>query len=285
MSIRTVTLCLASIFALATTTSLAAADTIDKIKSSGAFIIGYRVDSLPFSGQTADGKPTGYSVTLCTDIGKAIGQAGGAKDLKIQFQTVTVESRFEDLLSGKIDILCEATSETIQRMEKLDFTLPTFVSGAGLMVRADQPVSGLADLAGKKIGVLRNTTTAAGLRGTLKQDKISADVVELYDHDAGMAALEEKSIDAYFADRELLIGLKARSKNPAGLAVAEQYLTNEPYALAIRQNDYRLKLIANLALARLYRSGKIAAIFSAAFPDRKPSQLLKALYILNGLPE
>jgi polar amino acid transport system substrate-binding protein len=264
---------------------VAAADTIDTIKKTGTITIGYRADSAPFSSQGADGKPTGYSVALCMDIAKAVAQTQGIKGLKIMFQTVTAADRFETLKAGKIDILCEGTSETIQRMETLDFTMQTFVSGASLMVRADQRITGIQDLAGRKIGVLKNTTTADGLRGTLKQGKIAADVVVFDDHDAGLAALEQKTIDAYFADRELLIGMKARSKAPEALLVAEEYLTNEPYALAIRQNDYRLKLIANLTLSRLYRSRAILDRFNNAFPDRKPSQLLKALYVLNGLPE
>lgn len=286
MSIRNMGLRFASIVVLsAAAAGPSTADTIDTAKTSSTFTIGYRVDSAPFSSQTADGKPAGYSVALCMEIAKSIAHVAEIKDLTVKFQTVTAENRFDALTAGKIDILCEGTSETIQRMEKLDFTLETFVSGASLMVRSDQPISGLADLAGKKIGVLKNTTTAAGLRGTLKQHDMTADVIEFDDHDAGLAALEDKSIDAYFADRELLIGLQARAKNPDGLMVAEEYMTNEPYALAIRQNDYRLKLIANLTLARLYRSGKIVEIFNAAFPNRKPSQILKALYLLNGIQE
>ncbi len=286
MSIRSSVLSAVSAALLCLLPHLAAsADTIDTIKKTSTITIGYRADSAPFSSQGADGKPTGYSVALCLDIAKAIAQTQGIKGLKVLFQTVKATDRFEALRAGKIDILCEGTSETIQRMETLDFTLQTFVSGASLMVRADQQISGLQDLAGKKIGVLKNTTTADGLRGTLKKGNIAADVAMFDDHDAGLAALEEKAIDAYFADRELLIGLQARAKTPEALLVAEEYLTNEPYALAIRQNDYRLKLIANLTLSRLYRSRAILDRFHDAFPGRKPSQLLTALYLLNGLPE
>jgi polar amino acid transport system substrate-binding protein/glutamate/aspartate transport system substrate-binding protein len=81
------------------------------------------------------------------------------------------------------------------------------------------------------------------------------------------------------------MGLKNRANDPNSLQVAQDYLTIEPYALPIRQNDYKLKTIANLALTRLYRSGKIGEIFRATFPGRDPSQLVKALYVLQGIPE
>lgn len=263
----------------------ATADTIDDVKKSGQFIIGYRPDAAPFSSLGADGKPVGYSVALCVEIAKLVGAAANMKDMKIAYEPVTAESRFMALSTHKIDILCEGTSMTIQRMEAMDFTLQTFSSGTSLMIRADQNLSNLTELADKKVGVLRNTTTAQELKFTLEQNKISADVVEFDTHDAGLAALEAKSIDGYFADRELLLGMKERAKDSATLKIAQDYLTNEPYALPIRQNDYRLKKIANLALSRAYRSNRIAEIFHAAFPGREPSQLLKALYVLQGVPE
>jgi ABC-type amino acid transport substrate-binding protein len=263
----------------------AQADTIDTAKASRTFTIGYRPDAAPFSSKAADGKPTGYSVQLCVEIANAVAKNAEIKGLKIQFAAVTAENRFTQLTGGKIDILCEGTSITIQRMATMDFTLETFVSGASLMLRADQKITNLSDLAGKKIGVLGKTTTAPALRVTLKQRKITAEVVEFTSHDAGVAALEDKSVDAYFADRELLVGLQAGAKNPKSLAVADDYMTNEPYALPIRQNDYRLKQIANLTLSRLYRNGSIGDIFRAAFPGREPSSMLKALYILNGVRE
>ena len=261
------------------------ADTIDDVAKSGQFTIGYRPDAAPFSSLGADGKPTGYSVALCAEIARLVAQAANVKDMKIAYEPVTAESRFMALTTHKIDILCEGTSMTIQRMETMDFTLQTFSSGTSLMIRADQNLSNLTQLAGKKVGVLRNTTTVQELKFTLEQNKIPADVVEFDTHDAGLAALEAKSIDGYFADRELLMGMKSRAKDSAALRVAQDYLTNEPYALPIRQNDYKLKKIANLALSRAYRLGKIAEIFHAAFPGREPSQLLKALYVLQGVPE
>lgn len=263
----------------------ASADTIDDVKKSGQFTIGYRADAAPFSSLGADGKPTGYSVALCVEIAGLVAQAANVKDMKVAYEQVTAESRFMALTTHKIDILCEGTSMTIRRMETMDFTLQTFSSGTSLMVRADQNLSNLTELAGKKVGVLRNTTTTQELKYTLQQNKIAADVVEFDTHDAGLAALEAKNIDGYFADRELLMGMKDRAKDAGSLKIAQDYLTNEPYALPVRQNDYRLKKIANLALSRAYRSGKIGEIFRAAFPGREPSQLLKALYVLQGVPE
>ena len=265
--------------------SSAQADTMADVAKSGRFVIGYRADSAPFSSMGTDGKPVGYSVALCDEIAKLVAEAGNIKNMKIVYQAVTAENRFTQLTSHKIDILCEGTSVTVKRMETMDFTLQTFVSGTSLMVRSGQSIGNITEFAGKRIGVLRNTTTAQELKFTLKQNNIAAEVVEFDNHDAGLSALQMKSIDGYFGDRELLMGLKNRASDPTSLQVALDYLTIEPYALPIRQNDYKLKKIADLALTRTYRSGKINDIFHTAFPGRDPSQLIKALYVLQGIPE
>jgi len=56
----------------------------------------------------------------------------------------------------------------LSRREPVDFSIPTLLDGAGLMVRADGPKN-LRDLAGKKIGVLAGTTTEEALRNTLNR--------------------------------------------------------------------------------------------------------------------
>ena len=72
---------------------------------------------------------------------------------------------------------------------------------------------------------------------------------------------------------------------PAKLKIAEEVLSLEPYAMALRAGDNRLRYDANVTLARLYRSGKIQDILRSYFPGAEPGSLLKALFILQAIPE
>jgi ABC-type amino acid transport substrate-binding protein len=78
-------------------------------------------------------------------------------DLKIAYVPVTASNRFEAIETGKADLLCEPTTDTLSRRERVDFSITTFIDGASLLVRGDGP-SAFNDLAGKKVGVLAGTT-------------------------------------------------------------------------------------------------------------------------------
>jgi len=272
--------------ALAATLALpAAADTLDQVRKSGTFTIGYRTDAPPFSFQDTDGKPVGYSVDLCERIAAAVKQAAGTPQMRIKYERVTAQNRFDALAGRKIDILCEGTTATLGRRERVDFTLLTFLSGGGLMVRAAAPLGSFSELNGRKVGVLKGTTTETGLRRSLQDQGIAATVVAVDSHDQGAARLQAGEIDAYFGDRELLVGLANRPGAGQGLLVADEYLSFEPYALAIGKGEQRLRLIADRTLAALYRSNAIREVFAKWLPGAQPSQMLRTMFLVQALPE
>jgi len=93
----------------------AAAGTLDRVRETGVFKIGYRTDAPPFSYDSAIGEPAGYIVDLCREVAAAAKQELGVKDLKVEYVTVTAEDRFEAVKSGRVDLLCEATTVTLAR--------------------------------------------------------------------------------------------------------------------------------------------------------------------------
>ena len=124
--------------------------TLKRISESGVINIGYRVDQTPLSFDRGDNVAVGYSVDLCKLIAGGVVDRLNMPDLKIEFVPVTAKSRFEDIGSGKIDILCGATTKTLSRMEKVGFTQPTFMTGGGLLSNGDAPVSGVAGMNGRR---------------------------------------------------------------------------------------------------------------------------------------
>lgn len=263
----------------------ALADALDQIKTAGKIRLAVRMDAPPFSAKGADGKAVGYSVALCEEVARAIKDQLDLPELTAEYIPVTADDRFGALTGGHADLLCEATTATLQRREVMDFSIPTFISGAGLVIRPDGPQD-IASLAGKKVGVLDGTTTEDSLQATLKQADVVADVVPVKTHDEGIEALESGGVDAYFADRTILRYILNKRLPTDQLLLADNYLTIEPYALALPLGEHRLRLEVDRALSRLYRSGEVAKIFQDAFgPEAKPTSLQKGLYTVSGLPE
>jgi len=262
----------------------AAAATLDRVREAGVFKIGYRTDAPPFSYDSAIGEPAGYIVDLCREVAAAAKQELGLKDLKVEYVTVTAEDRFDAVKSGRVDLLCEATSVTLARRQLVDFSLMTFIDGASVMVRSDGPQS-FKDLAGHKIGVHAGTTTEDALRRTLTDLKVEADVVPVADHADGVKRLESGELAAYFADRAILTFLLLDEGTPKTLRISKEYFTREPYALALARGDDDFRLLVDRTLARLYRGGAIGALFARSFGKAKASEILQALYAINALPE
>ena len=260
--------------------------TLKKIKTSGTFTIAYRESSRPFSFIGPDKRPAGYSIDLCLEIATAVQKAVGLADLKINWVPVTPETRLQAVARGTVDIECGSTTTTLSRQEQVDFSLPTFVDGGGLLVKKELNVAGPGDLAGKRIGVAAGTTTEKTLPEALKRDFVSVQIVTVKDHAEGMAALERGTIDAYASDRGILIGLALGSADPKQFALSSTAFSYEPYALPVHRNDAAFRLVVNRALASLYRSGRIVAIYDRWFGAfGKPSLAIQAMYQLNGLPE
>lgn len=272
----------AILFSLATPS---VADTLGDIKDRSVLRLAVREDAPPFSSKNADGTYVGYSVALCQSVANALKKQLNIADLKIEYVPVTAIDRFDTMTKNKADILCEATSATLTRREAIDFSIPTFVSGASLAIREGGPMD-LKSLSGKKVGVLGGTTTEEALRRTLKDQKIDATVVPAVSHEEGMAALEKQEVEAYFADRTILQYRLATRKSPQKLLLADGYLTIEPYALGLPGNDSAFRLAVDRELSRLYRSGAVIKLFRGAFGEKaKPTSLLRALYTISGLPE
>lgn len=263
----------------------AAAGTLDHIAHSKSIRIAYRNDAPPFSYAGKDGKPAGYMIDLCRAVAQQLAAQLKLTTLNVVYVPVTAVDRFDAITQGKADLLCEPTTQTLSRRAEVDFSIPTFVDGAGLLIRKDGPHS-LKQLAGKKIGVLAGTTTEEELRNTLKDNGMTADVIPADTHEDGLAMLDSGKVSAYFADRSILVFLAQKSAAPGKLLLADNYLTIEPYALALPHGAENFRLAVDRALSHIYRSGEIAQIFSNTFGEKaKPSRIVQTLYMISALPD
>jgi ABC-type amino acid transport substrate-binding protein len=274
-----------SIAALLITIGVASAGTLDRIGQEKSIRIAYREDAPPFSYKDKIGEPSGFMVDLCRAVAKHLADQRSLASLNVVYVPVTGADRFEAITQQKADLLCEPTSATLSRREQVDFSVPTFLDGASLMVRTDGPKN-LRDLAGGKIGVLAGTTTEESLRNSLKDAGITGDIVAAKTHGEGLAMLDEGKISAYFADRSILLFLIKESKAPEKLRLADDYLSVEPYALALPRGDSDFRLAVDRALSHIYRSGEIGTIFQRTFGGKaEPSQILRTLYVISSLPD
>ena len=109
------------------------AGTLERIRDNGVFKIGYREDTPPFSYKNSIGERTGYSLDLCRAVAAHVKKELGLAKMSVEYVSVTAENRFKAVQSGRVDLLCGATTATLDRRELVDFSVPTFVDGASVL--------------------------------------------------------------------------------------------------------------------------------------------------------
>jgi len=267
---------------LPSTTSTAPTSTLDKLTATQKITLGYRESSIPFSYVGADQKPVGYSVDLCTHIAADLQRQ--IPNLQVQWVPVTVETRIPALLNGTIDLECGSTTKTLARQEQVDFSATTFLTGGSLLALAEAPVG--VELRNLRIAVIPGTTTEQVLKAVVTQSSAAVQFLPVTDHAEGLAALENRTADAYASDRIILIGLALAAQNPARFALADRYFSYEPYALMLRRGDPDFRIAVNRSLARLYRTGDIIPIYRRWLGALgAPGALELATWAIEGLPE
>src|SRR4051812_40375119 len=238
-----------------------ASGTLARIKSGKAITVAYAADSLPFAYTETTGEPMGYSIDLCKRVIAQVGRVVGVPNLKVNWIAASTPKRLELISTGKADLECGNTTETLARHAKVDFSSLIFLETGGFLARADGGIAHFADIDGKKVAVLKGTTTESRLRDALKRRLVNAEVVILDKAEDGITQLQSGGVDLYAGDMIKLIGLAALSTDPKKFTILPENLSYEPYALALPRNDSGFRLEVNRALTQVYAGGDIEPIY------------------------
>lgn len=261
----------------------ASAQTLERIAATKTIHIGFIPDQAPFAIPNPDGPPTGYAIDLCNRVVVKI--RGIVPGISVSYVETNLADAFDAVAAGQIDLLCGAVTATLGRRETVDFSEPIFVTGASALLRTDSPRDLRELFLGERtispprslemrsfqtshVGVRADTTTETLLRRAVSDGGYAATVVRYPTHEEGLAALEAREIDAYFADRALLIGLLDRAQHPSRLILGSRLLTQEAYGIAMARGDTDLRLLVDRVLSALYATPDFALLLATYFGDK-----------------
>jgi len=262
--------------------------TLQKVNDTKRFVIGYAPDAAPLSFENESGEAVGYSVELCRRIAAAVKKELGLGELQIDYvPLVSPQARMDAVADGDVDIECGVSTVTLSRRAKVDFTLMTLITGASVLARQGSGIGSNVDLAGKDIAVVKGTTTETVLNKFLEINEFNARVVTVYTHEEGMTLLNEGKVDAYSSDQVMLMGQMIRAEDQSAYVLARDVFSFEPYAFMVRKDDSQFRLVADSALARLYRTAGIQRLYHTWFGrfGIEQSPILMAMYQFQGLPD
>jgi glutamate/aspartate transport system substrate-binding protein len=246
------------------------AGTLAKASASGAVTIGYRESSIPFSYRTERGEPIGYSIELCRKLVDAMGRAVGRK-LAIRWLPVTSETRIEAIASGKADLECGSTTNSLERARQVAFSPTIFVSGTKLLVPRGSPIHTFRDLPGKTVVVTAGTTNEQAMRSLARKFALDFQLVTARDHAESFAQLAEGRADAFATDDVLLYGLIAQHNARGKFTVVGEFLSYDPYGIMFRRNDPQLARLVIDTFRDLAEDGEVDRQYQRWFMKRLPT--------------
>ena len=274
---------------------------LERVLASGRFTLGYRTDAPPFSYRDDSGKAAGYTVALCQRVADALKADLGLSGMTVEWVPVTVDTRFQAVRAGTIDLLCGAETATLVRRREIAFSIPIFPGGIGALVRKDAPARLRQTLAGevpanhpvwrgsasqalhsRRFLAVNGTTSAGWLVNRIDALKVVASTSLVDNYAVGVQDVVNRRADALFGERGTLMDA-ARRQPSNDLMMIDRLFTCEPLALGLARGDEDFRLFVDRALSRIYRLAEIDSLYATSFGE--PSETVLTFIRWSALPE
>jgi polar amino acid transport system substrate-binding protein len=232
----------------------ASADKLDDIKARGRLLVGVTESSPPFS-YLAPGKGiVGYDVDLA---GRVAANLGVTAD-KIP---IINADRITALQQDRVDLVAVGMTRSKGRAKDIDFSYAYLDSPHQVLVRADSGIIHIAQLAGRKLALVKSASVDAELKAAVP----TMQIVFFDTYDAAFAALGDRGVDAFLADKMLLLWYAKNSGHLSDFALIPDYELPRTAGFALKKDEPRFLDFVNQTLLKLEASGEAAKIYDAWF--------------------
>ncbi len=191
-------------------------------------------------------KPTGFSVDLLAEMGKALG-------VTFNIQNIAWDGIFAGVAAGKYDVVSSSVTITEDRKKVYIFSEPIYEVTQSVVMPKGKSISSLADLKGKKVGGQIGTTGIF----VIDKAKVGAQIKEYEDVGLAMEDLRNDRIDAVICDSNVAsyyANKKAGFENLFHVAYSTTEV--EKLAFCLNKKDGELVKLLNEGLAKVKASGK-----------------------------
>lgn len=209
--------------------------TLEQIKTRGKLICGINASPTSFISEDQQNNLNGFNSDFCRAIAAAaLGDANA-----VTLQSLSTQDRFAALTNGEIDVLISNTTWTSARDSQLviNFAPIILYDSQGIMVTKESGVATLADLNGRSICFLSNTTTEINLADVMVASGLTYTPLALNNIDEILAAYQEGQCEAWSTDKLSLFLYRQYLANPDQHEILSEKLSKEPLAPAVRQGD------------------------------------------------
>jgi polar amino acid transport system substrate-binding protein len=229
----------------------AAQSRLQQVLDRGKLVVGTGSTNPPWHYEDADGQLVGMDIDVAKLLARGLfnltdDQLANRDEWsqKLEFVVEAADARIPNLLSDKVDIVCQFMTATALRAQQVEFTIPYYREAVTLLFKADSPYTGTADITGKgaKVAILENPTAVDMIhRGVADAEVLTFDSVA-----NSVLALDSGRVDATAID--LSTAQYKTAQAPDQYKVGIDSWEPQTYALAVKPGDQRWLNWVNTAL-------------------------------------
>jgi polar amino acid transport system substrate-binding protein len=234
-----------------------------KIADRGRLIAGVSADTLLLGARNpVSGKIEGFDI----DMLRGVSQALFGDPNKVELKVITAAQRLPALEDGSVDIVARNMTITCSRWKEIAFSSEYYRSGQKVLVRLGEkakgggPITGIQDLAGRKVCAPNGSTSMDKLRTFTGVEAVGADT-----HTGCLVLFQQGAVDAITGDDTVLAGLAAQ--DPYAEVVQAPAFTAEPYGLGVSQKHPDFVRFVNGVLEDMREDGRWTKSYNAWLAD------------------
>ena len=218
------------------------ASKLDEVLDRGKLIVGTGSTNAPWHFKDQSDALVGFDI----DVAKIIAKALFDDPEKVEFVNQSSDSRIPNLTTNKVDITCQFMTVTGGRAQQVEFTIPYYREGVGLLLLANGKYKSFDELkaAGDDVvvSVLQNVYAEDMVHQALPKAK-----VDQYDSvDLIYQALNSSRADAAATDQSALRWFM--NQNPGRYVDAGYGWNPQSYSCAVKRGDQVWLNFVNTAL-------------------------------------
>jgi polar amino acid transport system substrate-binding protein len=234
---------------------LAEAGKLEQIKARGELTVGVKDAEAPFGFiEEKTNQLEGFDIDVAHYVAQRL-------DVKLKFKPLAAADRLPALIQGAVDMVAASLEHTLQREDVIDFSLTYFIDGLQLLTHKDSTINGLADLAGKKVAVVKGS----GLDKLLKSKQ--PHLIPLFYEGLPQAfmAVKRGEAAAVCSSTVSLLGLKHSDDKPDAWSISGEFIEPIHYGLGLPENDSDFRDAVNKALADMWKTGEYEKTYNKWF--------------------
>lgn len=215
------------------------------------FTVGFDAEFPPYGYMDENGDYTGFDLELAAEV-------CARRGWELVKQPIDWDSKDFELSSGSIDCIWNGFTMN-GREDAYTFSVPYVDNSQVFVVKADAGITSFADLAGKLVGVQKDSSALAALEGDAAELAASfAELNQYADYNTGFMDLESGAIDALAVD----IGVADYqiASRGDGYVILDEKLATEQYGIGFLLGNEELKDQVEETLLEMAEDGKFMEI-------------------------